>query len=274
MPQNRRPELFFYMDDSGSKDLDRRPKDDNDKTPDWFALGGILLKANDKEFIEESMLKFRERWPQLNGSPLRSYNIRNQSGNFRWLSELSSQDRNQFYTELGEMICGLPVIISACVIHRPGYNARYKEKYQGQRWQLSKSAFTISVERSAKWAISQNSRLRVFVERSDRKTESLLKSYYEEMRSEGLPFDAKNSAKYQPMAAAMLRETLFEFRVKTKESHLMQLADLALWPTCHGGYDTAHKPFQMLSQSGRLLDAHCTPENGLQGIKYFCFPTA
>jgi len=272
MPQDRRPELLFYMDDSGSKDLDRRPKDDSDKTPDWFALGGVLLKACDKEQIEHTMLSFREQWPQLQGASLRSYNIRNQSGSFRWLSDLSANDRDKFYGDLGQMICSLPIIISACVIHRPGYNARYKEKYQGQRWQLSKSAFTISVERSAKWAISQNSRMRVFVERSDPKTEAILKGYYEEMRTNGLPFDTKNSAKYQPMTATTLKDTLFEFRVKTKESHLMQLADLALWPACHGGYNTSHPPFQMLMKSGKLLDSHCTPENGLQGIKYFCFP--
>lgn len=262
------------MDDSGSRDLDRRQNQVDEKTPDWFALGGVLLNKADKSRIKDSIQEFRARWPLINGAPLRSYNIRNKSGSFRWLSELSSDEQSRFYVELGNLIGDLPIIVSACVIHRLGYNDRYKEKYAGQRWQLCKSAFNIAVERSAKWAMLQNGKLRVFVERSDKKTEHLLKSYYEEMRAKGLPFDVQTSAKYRPLAANSLKDTLYEFRVKTKESHLMQLADLALWPACHGGYNPEHRAFKELMQKGKLLDCHCTKENGLQGIKYFCFPEA
>ena len=65
-----------------------------------------------------------------------------------------------FYEDLYQLLRAAPVTGLACVIDRPGYNARYREKYGRQRWSLCKSAFTISVERAAKYARSLDCRLR------------------------------------------------------------------------------------------------------------------
>lgn len=48
-----------------------------------------------------------------------------------------------------------PVIGLACVIDWPGYNKRYAEKYAENRWMLCKTAFSVVVERAAKFAISK-----------------------------------------------------------------------------------------------------------------------
>lgn len=264
-----RREFLLYIDDSGSRDPDRHSQA-NANAVDWFALGGVLVDAADKDRCDQAIAAFRQSWPQLEDKPLRSYDIRNLSGGFRWLAGLSRSDQQAFYKGISDLIVGLPVVVVGCVVHRPGYNARYLQKYGQRRWKLCKTAFNIVVERAAKFAAHHDSRLRVYVERTDKVTESQLKEYYDQLKTSGSPFDEEKSAKYSPMQAATLSKTLYDFKVKTKASDLMQLADLCLFPICVSRY-RAHPSFDVLQDSGKLLDAHCTAENGLFGIKYFCF---
>lgn len=267
---SRKPEFLLYMDESGSRDPDRHPRQ-KAHDPDWFGIGGILVNAADKASIEEAMNAFRNRWPQMGLNPLRSYDIRNKTERFRWLSQLDETSLTLFYDDLSAMIASLPIVVTGCVIHRPGYNQRYLQQYGPRRWKLCKTAFHIVVERAAKYAMLHGARMRVYVERSDKVTEQQLKGYYDEMRNAGQPFSAQTSAKYQPMPAGQLRQTLYDFGVKTKDSQLMQLADLVLWPVCRGGYAPEDRAYLLLQSNGKLLDAHCTQANGLLGIKYFCF---
>ena len=264
------PEILLYMDESGSRDPDRHPRQKAD-APDWFGIGGVLVKAADKPCIEAAMGAFRLRWPQMDKHPLRSYDIRNKTGRFRWLSQLDETRLTAFYDDLSSMISSLPIVVTGCVVHRPGYNERYLEQYGPRRWKLCKTAFHIAVERAAKYALHHGARMRVYVERSDKVTEAQLKEYFDAMRTAGHPFNSETSAKYHPMPADQLRPTLFEFGVKTKESQLMQLADLVLWPICRGGYWPDDRAYGLLQSSGQLLDAHCSEANGLMGIKYSCF---
>lgn len=268
----RKRELLYYIDDSGSRDPDRDRSGTSAQGVDWFALGGIIIDAEDKAAIESRLDEFKARWPSIKDAPLRSYNIRNMSGAFRWLSELDSAGRNDFYEDLTGLMIGIPIVVAGCVVHRPGYNERYLSEYGERRWKLCKTAFNIAVERAAKYAASSDAKLRVFVERTDPPTETQMKRYYEDLRANGAPFNAERSAKYEPLASVDLASTLREFRVKTKGSHLMQLADLALWPICKGGYSSADRSYIALRDNGKLLDAHCIEGNGLLGIKYFCFP--
>lgn len=262
-------EFLLYIDDSGSRDPDRRPKD-NKNAVDWFALGGVLVDAACKDECDQAISAFRQSWPQLNDKPLHSYDIRNMSGDFRWLAGLSNSDKHRFYQGISDLIVGLPVVVVGCVVHRPGYNARYLQQYGQRRWKLCKTAFSIVVERAAKFAAHHDGRLRVYVERTDRVTEGQLKGYYDHLKQNGSPFDGQRSAKYSPMQAQTLSKTLYEFKVKTKNSDLMQLADLCLFPVCIAKYKP-HISYEVLRTEGKLLDAHCTPENGLLGIKYSCF---
>lgn len=271
--QKHKNELLFYMDDSGSRDPDRKP-DLLNKEPDWFALGGVIVDVTQKFAVENHMKSFRAKWNQLENTPLRSYNIRNKNGGFGWLGGLASDVQTEFYNDLTQLIVDSPIIVVACVVHRPGYNARYLTQYGQRRWSLCKTAFNIAVERAAKFALYQEARMRVLVERSDKKTESQMKNYFDEMRSKGLPFNQSNSAKYKPLSNAQLKNALLEFGVRTKSSQLMQLADLVLWPACRGGYDATDRNYRTLKDNHKLLDMYCTEENGLQGIKYSCFPSA
>ncbi|MHA6886182.1 DUF3800 domain-containing protein [Ralstonia pseudosolanacearum] len=264
------PEYLFYIDDSGSRDPDRS-RGTESSGPDWFALGGVLINSADEEVAKLAISDFRRRWAQMGDEPLHSYDIRNKTKQFRWLKNLSPEEHREFMNQLTALIVSLPIHVLACVVDRPGYNKRYMETYGPRRWKLCRTAFNIAVERAAKVALHHRMRLRVYVERSDKPTESQLKSYFKDMRTVGLPFNASNSAKYQPLTAEQLHATLFEFRIKTKASLLMQLADLVLWPVCHGGYDTTHRAYAALAKAGKLLDVLCTEENGLLGVKYSCF---
>jgi hypothetical protein len=128
------------------------------------------------------------------------------------------------------------------------------------------------VERAVKYARRKGYKLRVYVERSDKTTDRLLMSYYRELRSQGVPFDSATSAKYCPLGAADFKDTLYEFRLKTKAAPLIQLADLCLWPLCIGGYDAANVAYAQMVSAGSLLDSKLTPhEAEREGIKYSCF---
>lgn len=264
-------ELHFYVDDSGSRDPDRKPTS-NKHEPNWFALGGVLVDPLNKDRIDARITAFRAQWPQIENKPFRSYDIRHKTERFAWLTSLSADQEKSFFDGLTAMMLELPITALACVIDRPGYNERYMQEFGQRRWKLCKTAFNIAVERAAKFAVHHQARLRVFVERSDIPTETQFKQYYSDLRLVGQPFNAGRSAKYNPLAVEVFHKTLFEFRVKTKDSNLMQLADLMLWPMCKGGYSTDDRVHKLLVENQKLLDAHCTVENGLEGVKYFCFP--
>lgn len=265
-----KPECHFYIDDSGPRDPDRKP-DKIATDRDWFALGGVLVNASDESHCKELIEAFRSRWPQLAAEPLRSYDIRHKTKRARWLQSEPIERQAAFYDELTELIISLPVHVLACVIDRPGYNNRYLAQYGPRRWKLCATAFNIVAERAAKVAIHRESRLRIYAEQSDKATEKQLKSYFNTLRNEGLPFNVTNSQKYSPLTQAQFRSTLFEFRIKTKQSALMQFADLVLWPVCQGGYDQSHRAYVTLVEAGKLIESVCTEENGLLGTKYSCF---
>ena len=270
MPNPPRKEIHLYVDDSGSRDPNRKRHQDSGEV-NWFALGGFLIHADHKPAAEQMVRDFRARWPQSDDAPLHSYEIRNKTGAFRWLIGAGKDEQQRFYAGLSALIRDLPIIVHAAVMDRPGYNKRYLQEYGTRRWRLCRTAFNILVERAAKYARLHNARLRVYVERSDKPTERHFKGYFDQMRNEGLPFDAGRMQKYAPLTVDELRDTLFEFTTRTKESLLMQMADLVLWPVCIGGYHPDNRNYVELLIWRKLLDAHCTAENGLHGVKYSCF---
>lgn len=267
---NKLKPLCFYMDDSGTRHPSKKA---TGEVPDhdWFALGGILINEVDIESAKKAVDDFMADWPAANGAPLHSYDIRQRKAAFKWLQDVDAATSAKFFNGLTELIASLPVVVMACVIDRPGYNKRYEEVYGTAKWQLCKSAFTIAVERAAKFAMHRHQRLRVYVERSDKKTEDVLRGYYDALRMEGGPFNKGTSAVHQPLSQADFQRTLMEFAVKQKTARLMQIADLVLWPVCKGGYVSDTRAYRALQDSGKLLDAYCNDANQLKGVKYFCF---
>lgn len=203
---------------------------------------------------------------------LHSSEIRNKAKGFRWVRHLPPEKQTEFLTDVGRLVTDPALVAIACVIDRPGYNARYRERYGRERWLLCKTAFTVVVERAIKHARSVGAKLRVLVERSDRDTDRMLRGYYDALRNEGHPFNAENAQRYAPLTTEQFRETLYEFRTKEKSSPLMQIADLVLWPICIGGYDSTNAAYRMLADARTLIDCRLAPEDVQErGIKYSCW---
>ncbi|WP_084306005.1 DUF3800 domain-containing protein [Bradyrhizobium sp. ARR65] len=230
------------MDDSGTRHPDHNPGKRAGHNFDWFALGGVLVNDTDEHAARELHAAFCRKWGLT--CPIHSVEVRARTRNFLWLERRPKRNQDIFYEDLYQLKKAMPVVGLACVIDRPGYNARYREKYGRQRWSLCKSAFTISVERAAKYARSLDCRLRVLPERCNKTEDRILKGYYNDLKTAGPPFDPTTSEKYRPLSAEEFRKTLLEFDPKMKTSPMAQLADLYLWPICMGGYNADNRPYR------------------------------
>jgi len=261
----------LYVDESGTRHPDRHRGLKEDAPGGWFGLGGLLIRDSDEQGAKDRIAAFRQRWPELRGAPFHSSEIRNATDRFLWLTSVSATRREAFFDELSELIRGLPIHCIACVVDRDGYNRRYMPEFGQRRWKLCKTAFSILLERSAKYALHRQAKLRVYVERSDKKTDNQMRAYYETLREEGLPFDAARSAQYRPLTQEMFKSTLYEFRLKDKASDLMQIADLVLWPLCANGYYEEVRAYAALLEAKQLVECLCEPGIDLAGTKYSCF---
>ncbi len=262
--------LNLYLDDSGTRHPNRKPGKMAAHGNDWFALGGVLVKDEDETKARELHQAFMKNWKV--GQPLHSSEIRSQNEGFFWLRDLSETDRTAFYEELYCLMRDAPVIGIACVIDRPGYCARYNEKFNENPWLLCKTAFSVVVERSVKHAMADGRRLRVCPERCNKAEDRALKAYYQNLKADGMPFDPKNSNKYKPLTKEDLATTLYDLKFKYKSSPMSQLADLYLWPICIGGYHASNRAYKRLLEDEKLIECHITPENhATLGSKYSCF---
>lgn len=263
------PQVYcLYIDDSGTRNPDRNPHGKQFK--DWFALGGILVKEEDEPTVEGLHAKFCSTWNI--DYPLHSYDIREKTARFSWLGKLNGTEFSKFMSDLSELLTSIPVIGHACVIDRSGYQARYREKYGRQTWMLCQTAFGVICERSAKLAINEKRKLRVYPERGDKSVDRRVQNYYAALRLEGMPFAKATSDKYGPLTANQLKDTLYDLKFKSKTSALAQLADLYLYPIARGGYDATYLPYKMLREKKRLIDDLLpTDELESRGIKYSCF---
>lgn len=260
--------INFYMDDSGTRHPDHAPMQ-NRHGNDWFALGGVLVCDEDEEGARDLHERFCKEWNIT--YPLHSADIRAKSKEFHWLNELDAATFNSFMLSIDQLATLLPLVGIACVIDRPGYNLRYREKYGRQRWSLCKTAFCIAVERAAKYAAAKGYRLRVCPERCNKKDDTKLAEYYAALKAEGQPFFAGTSEKYDPLSANAFSDTLYEFRLKNKSSPMAQMADLYLWPMCVGGYDANNRVYRLLMKGGKLLDALVdVAAREKLGTKYSC----
>lgn len=265
--------MHLYLDDTGTRHPDKKPGNLPAHGRDWFGLGGVLVKEEDEEDIRVLHAEFMQKWDMdVENAFLHSSDIRGKTGHFTWLAALETVRFHEFMNDLYGLMAQPPFLGFACVIDRPGYDARYLEKYGRQRWSLCKTAFAIVVERAAKYAAEQGYKLRVFVERSDKKVDAWMKGYYTHLRTEGMPFSANGMEKYAPLTADQLQNVLYEFRTKNKSSPIMQIADLYLWPMAIGGYDKNNRTYKRLKQDAKIIDCFLTEEQLPHlGVKYSCF---
>jgi hypothetical protein len=272
-PQNRsKPVYHLYIDDSGSRFLDRLAVD-ADSNPRWFSLAGVLAREEDEAQCKEMRASFVARWPKLT-QPLHLTDMHSRRKGFAWLEELSLADRSAFWSEFHQMLGALPVIGQGCVVHRPGYRDRgYGSREGDAKWNLCRTAFNIVVERSAKIAYGEGRRLRVKYEGSDPKADAALRSYWALLkRGDGLGFNAINSAKYDPFPPDELAATLIDLERKDKRSGLMQIADTFALALSRGRYQSDFSTYAAISKSERRADDYVGAERAkVEGIKYYCF---
>jgi Protein of unknown function (DUF3800) len=263
------PVVNFYMDDSGTRKPDRAAMTFDPEYPNYFALGGVLILDRDEAEARAAYDALCAQWGIT--YPLHSVDIRHAAKDFTWLRR-GSPEYEPFMRDLTRMLTRIPVTGLACVIDRPGYDARYRPKYGRNQWHLCQTAFSIAVERAAKHALSMGCRLRVLPERGPKADDTRLEGYYNNLRACGLPFDNANSGRYSPLGAKELNESLIELRFKRKSSPLVQIADLYLWPILMERYRPGSRSYAALRDAGRLIEcALRADEIGARGSKYSCF---
>lgn len=237
---------------------------------DCFGLGGILINEEDIDPFIAIYKTFRGEWNI--DYPFHSHKIRGGRDEFGWLKK--PENAAAFLPALEDMMLAMPALGIAAVIHRPGYVERYKELYRERMWMMSKTAYSVLIERSAKHARSQGRKLRVFFEGAGPAEDADIIAYAKALKADGMPFDQQNSASYAALTADDFREIVRgEPRRKTKATPMIQIADLVLYPMAKGGYDPSYRPYKKLMAHGKLIDAVLKPDDRpALGIKYSCFP--
>jgi len=265
------PRYHLYVDDSGSR-YSNKPQAPRVDGMDYFALGGILIDEADVSAVQASHSDFLRRWGLT--AALHSTKIRGRRGAFSWLStdELKA---NAFLADLEKFILDSPIVSIACVIDRPGYVARYAEKYP-EPWLLCQTAFAILIERASKFVRERSGgRLVVYFEEAGKKEDRAILAYMKALKSAGMPFRGSADAGYESMSPDEFRAIVQgEPNRVTKKSPMIQLADLVLYCMARGGYDESYPPLQALHARGRIIDAMLkVGEIPTRGVKYSCFDT-
>lgn len=266
------PNFHLYLDDSGSRMLNRLSVD-ADARPQWFSLGGLLVREEDEATCKQAHDEFYSRWPQMTG-PLHLTDMYSQSKKFAWLGLETEAERGRFWQDFHAVLSSLPVIGQACVVHRPGYRDRGYGSRQGDaKWDLCRTAFNILIERSAKIAAYESRRLRVKYEGSDKAADHALRSYWALLKNgNGLGFNAANAQKYDPFPPEKLASTLIDMERKTKSNKILQFADTFVLAVSRGRYQPTYSTFVAVRDAGLLADDAVGPDRAAaEGIKYSCF---
>ena len=261
--------LLLFLDDSGSRNPDHE-QDTRADGMNWFALGGILILESDVRVAVDLHKAFTESWGI--DCPLHSTKIRGRRKQFSWLGQDAGRAA-QFHMELENLLLEIPVVGIACVIDRPGYNARYKEQYGNDRWLMCKTAYSILIERAAKHARRSECRLEVSYEGAGQREDRNIEEYHKALKVVGMPFDDGRSESYGSLKAEEFGElVLGEPHRQTKANVLIQIADLYLYPMVKGGYEPSYPPYANLSAAQKIADNLVgETEVANLGVKYSCF---
>ena len=260
--------LTFFVDDFGTRTICRA---DTTPTPERanefsFGLGGLIVDSDDVPAVGRSVEEFCAKWkvPGLHGNKIRS-----KKGKFSFL-KASEQLREEFLAELEALVLDQRIIPHACVVCRPGYRDRYAGRHsESTRWEMCKTAFDISVERAAKFAVERGCELDIVYERTGRKEDRLLEKYFQDLSTLGTAFDGETSERYSPLEQATLHATLRSIRPDGKSNSMLQLADLVLHPLCHITTGKPNRAHQMFRERAMIIDYKSGDET--VAVKYSCY---
>jgi Protein of unknown function (DUF3800) len=259
-------EFALYLDESGSQ----KPSPHDKAT--FFAMGGVIIERGQEKKIESLLNEFKTRWGIGLDVPLHSTDMRSKKKNFRFLEEYSQEELGNFYNEIHNMISTCSVTIHACVVSRQGYLNRFQEIYGQNTWEMMKSSFSILVERSAKYVQKQGGKIMVYFEEAGKIEDTKVKSYFKDIRSDGLPFNQSTSQKYNPCTGNILSELLSGIEGKKKTNPVMQIADYCLHPIADVKLHSSNRAHKAFSDSNLIVDCTLTPEEIKEfGIKYYCY---
>ncbi|THK33540.1 DUF3800 domain-containing protein [Ensifer sp. MPMI2T] len=255
------------MDDFGTRTACKA----TETLPMWshvfsFGLGGIIVPSEAVHEISSATNDLCARWdvPVLHGNK-----IRGARGSFGFLKK-DENKKARFFQELEELLIDDRITAHACVICRPGYRDRYHDKHpEGVRWQMSRTAFDISVERAAKYARSLKRKLSVVYERTGETEDRLIEGYFQRLRTTGTEFSVENSAQHSPMSSSDLADTLMSIWPDGKGNPMLQLADLVVHPLGHRPTGLRNRAYDRFVESGQLLDART--DDPTISIKYSCY---
>lgn len=258
---------IFYMDDFGTRTTCKGATNSSSPAHELsFAVGGIIVASEDVDALSKKLENFCKKWdvPSLHGNKIRSG-----KGKFGFLKKDETK-RDNFFLDLEGLVLDNRLIVHACVVCRPGYRDRYLEKYpNGTRWDMSKTAFDISVERAAKLAMQDGRSLDVVYERTGAKEDRLLEGYFADLKAIGMGFCTKNSELYGPLTGEQFAKHLNVIWPDGKGNPLLQLADLVVHPVSHVTCGKQNRAYNQMVDRKMLLDFKHKDE--AVGVKYSCY---
>lgn len=232
-----------------------------------FGLGGIIVPSEAVQELSEKVKALCRRWnvPALHGNKIRAG-----KGKFGFVKKDAAR-RQTFLAELEAVIIDKRITAHACVICRPGYRDRYFERHaEPSRWQMSRTAFDIAVERAAKFAMTRDRRLSVVYERSGEREDRLLEAYFRGLLARGTEFDPGNASRHRPLSQQELSATLQSIWPDGKGNPLLQLADLVLHPLCQRPSGSTNHAYDRLVEAGQIIDAQGCEDPAI-AVKYSCY---
>lgn len=259
-------QFALYLDESGSQ----KPSPHDQAT--FFAMGGVIIERGTEEIIQSLLNGFKKRWEIDIDTPLHSTEMRSRKKKFYFLKHFSDEQLNAFFIDLHNVIASCPVVIHACIVSRQGYINRFQQTYGLNTWEMMRSSFYILIERSAKYVQKQEGKLMVFYEEAGRVEDKKLKSYFNEIRSNGLPFNQSTSQKYNPCTTEVLSKILSGIEGKKKANPVMQIADYCLHPIADVKLHPTNRAYHAFKASNLIVDCIINPEEiGEIGVKYYCY---
>lgn len=267
--------LFF--DDSGTKTFKWGPGQ-----PLWFALGGFVVENVYIENIKNSMRSFHDKWQQKLGliiPPLHSSDIRSKKDGFEFLK--NTQIQQEFLTDVLHLILESPILVVGSVIDISKYEGYVKNNCgHSDVWSFYDTAYPILIERTLKHVILCNSAARLWVvgEQSGKIEDKKLREIHEKLITSGTAnfFDKNRSEKYAKLEACEYTR-LEQLSLKSKNSELLQLADIVLFAICkapsvYSAEGSWFRTFKDLSDKGKLINNIYDEKNIKNvGLKYFLF---
>lgn len=206
---------YLFIDESGDHGL-------ANLDPDFpvFLLCGLLINETDYENLRQNLNAVKNEFWQNKEVVLHSRDIRKWQNEFQVL--INPQVREQFYTQLNQLIANNNYCIVASAINKPAYIRNYG-KLSNDVYEL---ALSFIIERVVFYLDDKsdgNKQLEIVIEKRGKKEDQKLAEHFQRLKTRGTGF-----VNAQRLDALKLAIT---FKDKKENINGLQLADLIAYPT-------------------------------------------